>query len=169
MAENNSALDSKMSYVPGDKSEDPKLHFEAGMKDFARLDKVRFINIAGSIQYGLIYSIIYLAIGIALHVLFPPLNKADSLVNLFGWILIQSLVIIGITFYVQKFVQAIPGLASFFPKFFNFHELLVKGFIPYGVGEYKGDMASSIILIGTQMRLLEKIAYFTTEFSKRYL
>ncbi len=139
------------------------------MKDFARLDKVRLINITGSIQYGLLYSIIYLGIGIALHVLFPPLNRTDTLLNLFGWIIVQSLVIIGITFYVQKFVEAIPGLASFFPKFFDFHELLVKGFIPYGVGEYKGDMASSIILIGTQVRLLEKIAYFTTEFSKRYL
>ncbi len=158
-----------MSYVPGDKSEDPKLHFEAGIKDFARLDKVRLINVSGSIQYGLVYSIIYLAIGIALHVLFPPLNKSSPLLNLFGWIILQSLVIIVITFYVQKFVEAIPGWASFFPKFFDFHNLVVKGFIPYGVGEYKGNMASSIILIGTQMRLLEKIAYFTTEFAKRYL
>jgi hypothetical protein len=158
-----------MSYVPGDKSEDPKLHFEAGLKDFVRLDKVRLINITGSIQYGLLYSIIYFAIGIALHILFPPLNKADTLLNLFSWILLQSLVIIGITFYVQKFVEAIPGFASFFPKFFNFQDLIVKGFIPYGVGEYKGDMASSLILIGTQIRLLEKIAYFTNEFSKRYL
>jgi hypothetical protein len=158
-----------MSYVPGDKSEDPKIHFEAGMRDLVRLDKVRFINITGSIQYGLIYSIIYFAIGIALHILFPPLIKSDPLLNIFLWILFQSIVIILITFYTQKFVESIPGFASFFPKYFDLTNLLAKGLIPYGVSEYKGGMAESLILIGTQVRLLEKIAYFTIEFSKRYL
>lgn len=158
-----------MSYVPGNKSEDPQLHFEAGMKDFIRLDKVRFVNISGSIQYGLLYSIIYFIIGIALHVIFPPLVKSDPLLNIFLWIIFQSIVIILITFYVRKFVEAIPGLISFFPKYFDMTKLLAKGFIPYGVDEYKGGMAESLILIGTQVRLLEKIAYFTIEFSKRYL
>jgi hypothetical protein len=66
-------------------------------------------------------------------------------------------------------VEAIPGIASYFPGFFNIRDLQAKGFIPYGVSEFKGDMASSLILIGTQIRLLDKIAYFTTEFTKRYL
>lgn len=158
-----------MSYVPGDKSEDPKTHFLAGMKDFARLDKVRFINIMGSIQYGIGYSIAYFILGIALHVLFPPLIKSDPLLNIFLWIVLQCLVIIVATFYVSKFIEAIPGILSFFPKYFDFNKLLAKGFIPYGVDEYKGNMASSIILIGTQFRLLEKIKYFTLEFTERYL
>lgn len=158
-----------MSHVPGDKSVDPKVHFEAGMKDFLRIDKVRLINISGSIQYGILYSVIYFVIGILLHIIFPPLSKADSLLSIFLWILLQCVVIILITFYVQKFVQAIPGIASFFPEFFNPTNLKAKGFIPYGVSEYKGDMASSLILIGTQFRLLEKIQYITLEFAKRYL
>lgn len=158
-----------MSYVPGQKSEDPKVHFEAGMKDFTRLDKVRLINIGGSIQYGILYCLVFFAIGITLHNIFPTLNKADSLFSIFLWIILQSLVIILLTFYVEKFVESIPGLFSFFPDFFNFNELLAKGFIPYGVDEFKGNMASSIILIGTQINLLNKIQYFTIEFSKRYL
>jgi hypothetical protein len=158
-----------MSYVPGDKSVDPKVHFEAGMKDFARFDKVRLINIIGSIQYGILYCLVFFAIGISLHIIFPALNKSEPLLNIFLWILLQSLVIIIVTFYIEKFVQAIPGVASYFPKFFDFNKLLVKGFIPYGVEEYKGNMAASIILIGTQVNLLNKVEYFTTEFSKRYL
>jgi hypothetical protein len=158
-----------MSYIPGDKSLDPKIHFEAGIKDFARLDKVRFINIAGSIQYGILYSVIYFMIGIVLHVVFPPLVKTDPLLNIFLWILLQAVIIILLTFYVQKFVEAIPGILSLFKNYFNVTDLIARGFIPYGVSEYKGDMASSLILIGTQVRLLEKISYFTTEFAKRYL
>jgi hypothetical protein len=155
-----------MSYVPGDKSQDPYIHFVAGMKDFSRLDKVRFINIVGSIQYGILYCIIYFIIGIGLHIIFPPLIKSDPLLNIFLWILLQSIIIIVLTFYIQKFVEAIPGIISFFPGQFDITKLKAQGFIPYGVSEFKGNMAASIILIGTQYKLLEKIAYFTNEFSK---
>ncbi len=158
-----------MSYVPGNKSVDPKTHFEAGMKDFARIDKVRTINVLGLIQYGILYSIVYFIIGIALHVIFPPFEKGASLFSLFFWILLQCLVLIIVTFYAQKFVEAIPGWASFFPKYFDFSDLLAKGFIPYGIDEFKGSMAANIVLIGTQINLFNKVAYFTQEFAKRYL
>jgi hypothetical protein len=158
-----------MSYVPGNKSEDPKVHFEAGIKDFTRLDTVRLINISGSIQYGILYCIVFFFIGILLHAIFPVLNKSDPLLNIFLWIILQSVVIIIITFYIEKFVQIFPGILTFFPKSFNIDELLAKGFIPYGIDEYKGNMAASLILIGTQYNLLNKVEYVTTEFSKRYL
>lgn len=157
-----------MSYVPGDKSEDPRIHFQAGIRDFTRLDKVRLINIVGSAQYGILYSVVYFILGIGLHILFPTFNTNISLLSLFGWILLQCLVIIILTFYVRKFIEAIPGIISFFPTIFNASDLRAKGFIPYGVDEFKGDMASSIVLIGTQYRLLEKIAYLTEQVTKRY-
>jgi hypothetical protein len=157
-----------MSYVAGSKSVDPKTHFEAGIKDFARIDKVRVINISGLIQYGIIYSIIYFIIGIAIQVIFPPFEKGVPLFTLFFWILLQCLVIIIVTFYAQKFVEAIPGWASLFPNYFNFNDLLTKGFIPYGIDEFKGSMAANIVLIGTQINLLNKVAYFTQEITKKY-
>ncbi len=158
-----------MSYEPGSKSEDPKTHVEAGMKDFARTDKVRVINLFGLIQYGIIYSIVYFIIGITLHLIFPPFQKGVPLFSLFFWILLQCLVLIIVTFYAQKFVEAIPGWASFFPSYFDFTKLLAQGFIPYGIDEFKGSMAANIVLIGTQINLLNKVAYFTQEFAKRYL
>jgi hypothetical protein len=158
-----------MSYVDGDKSVNPAIHFKAGWKDLIRMDKVRFINIVGSIQYGLLYSIAYLFIGTYLHYLFPKMAQGDPLLNIFMWIVIQSIIIIIVAFYVQKFVEMIPGILSFFPRYFNLEELKQKGFKPYGISEYKGDMASSIVLVGTQFHLLEKVAYFTMEFIKRYL
>jgi hypothetical protein len=70
-------------------------------------------------------------------------------------------------FYCRKLVEMIPGIVSFFPNYFHFQELQSKGLIPYGVNEYRGDMASNIILLGTQYRLLEKVAYVTSEVAKR--
>lgn len=156
-----------MSHVDGDRSTDPATHFQAGIKDFARLDKVRFINMVGSIQYGILYSLVFLLVGIGIHTLFPPLVKSESLLTICSWILLQSLLIIIVVFYCRKFVESIPGIVSFFPRYFNLQELQSKGFVPYGVDEYRGDMASSLILIGTQYRLLEKVAYVTNEVGKR--
>jgi hypothetical protein len=158
-----------MSSTPGDHAINPRVHFESGMKDFLRFDKVRFLNINGTLQYGLIYGIVYLFVGILINYCFPEHTTKISLNSLFGWIIVQSVVIIIVTFYVQKFVEAIPGWASFFPQFFNPEELKSKGWKPYGIPEYKGEMAASIILIGTQVNLLKKIILFTEKFSKKYL
>jgi hypothetical protein len=157
-----------MSYIPGDKSIDPEVHFVSGMKDFFRFDKVRFINLTGSVQYGILYSVVYLFLGLLIHKIFPPFTTNISLLHLFGWILLQCLALILVTFYAKKFVEAIPGIISFFPKYFNIDLLTAKGLIPYGVDEYKGDMASSVVLIGTQFVLIDKIKYLIMELSKIY-
>jgi len=159
-----------MSYVPGDKSVDPRVHFMAGMKDLLRFDKVRLINILGSIQYGIAYTLAFFIAGIGINFIFPPFTtNYNSLYVLFFSILLQSRVIIIVTFYIQKLIKSIPGIISFFPKYFDYNKLLIHGFIPYGIDEYKGDMSSSIILIGTQINLLKRVSHFTTEFSKIYL
>jgi hypothetical protein len=160
-----------MSYIPGDKSEDPQVHFKAGIKDVIRFDKVRLINIIGSIQYGISYIIAFFIVGITVNYVFPSFTTTSdqSLFNLFLWILIQSLIIIIIIFYIKKIIEAIPGIPSFFPEYFDYTKLLAQGFIPYGIAEFQGNMATNIILIGTQVNLLKKVSYFTTEFSKRYL
>ena len=158
-----------MSYVPGDKSVDPQVHFMAGMKDLLRFDKVRLINILGSVQYGVAYIIAFFIAGIGINFIFPSFTTNESLLELFLWIMLQSIILIIVTFYIQKVIKSIPGIISFFPQYFDYNKLLTHGFSPYGIDEYKGDMTSSIILIGTQVNLLKKVSYFTTEFSKIYL
>ena len=156
-----------MSYVPGENSDTPNIHFKAGMKDFLRFDQVRFINITGSIMYGFLYIILFLIIGIFLHSIFPPITNNISLLSLFGWILLQSFVIIICVFYSRKLIEAIPGPITFFPEYLK--KLQGDGLILHGIDEYKGDMAASVVFIGTQYRLLEKIAFFTRKFSELYL
>jgi hypothetical protein len=153
--------------MPGENSDTPSIHFKFGMKDLLRFDQVRFMNITGSIMYGFLYIILFLIIGIFLHSIFPPITNNISLLSLFGWILLQSFVIIICVFYCKKFVEAIPGPITFFPEYL--HKLQKDGLILYGIDEYKGDMAASVVFIGTQYRLLEKIALFTRKLSELYL
>jgi hypothetical protein len=85
---------------------------------------------------------------------------------MFGWILLQCFAIIILVFYSRKLIESIPGIITFFPEYL--YELKRKGLVLYGIDEYKGDMTASIVLIGTQYKLLEKIAFFTKKISQLY-
>ena len=146
-----------MSHVRGEHSLDPKTHFLAGMKDVFRFDTVRFINIVGTVQYGLLYAIVFFFVGIGLERLFPVFQKGAVPSKLIGQVLLQCFAITIVIFYARKFVEAIPGVLSFFPSMFNLDKLLEKGYIPYGIDEYKGEMMASLVLIGTQVNLMQKI------------
>lgn len=150
-----------MSHVPGEHSLDPTQHFESGIKDLLRFDGVRAINILGSVQYGLLYAVVFFFIGILIERLFPPFRSNASLHALAGEVLLQCIVVtIGI-FYVRKLVEAIPGLLTMLPLptwLWNPVELEQKGWVPYGIEEYKGEVMMSLVLVGTQINLLKKIA-----------
>lgn len=158
-----------MSHVDGEKSMNPYIHFRAGMKDFFRLDQVRFVNIFGSIQYGLLYAVVFFFAGIGIESIFPKYNSAANFKTLALQVILQCIVLTIIIFYSRKFVEAIPGILSFFPSIFNKDNLLKHGFIPYGVEEYKGEMMMSIILIGTSVNLLKKIGRMAEIGEKKFL
>lgn len=146
-----------MSEIPGQKSVNPKIHFEAGMKDLFRFDQVRLINIVGTIQYGTLYFISYFLVGMFIEYIFPPFTTKISVNSLTLQILLQCLVVLIAVFYVQKFIESIPGILSFFPHLFDREALIRQGYVPYGIQEYKGEMISSLILVGVQFNLLKKV------------
>jgi hypothetical protein len=158
-----------MSHVQGEKSLDPATHFKAGMKDFFRVDQVRFINILGNIQYGLLYAIIFFFTGIFIEEIFPKYSPTASFKRLAVEVTLQCIVIAIAIFYARKLVESIPGIPSFFPNFFNESKLLQDGLVPYSIAEYKGETMMSIILIGTSINLLKKIGRLTVLGTERFL
>lgn len=157
-----------MSEVPGQRSVDPKIHFEAGMTDLLRFDQVRLINIVGTIQYGILYFIIYFFLGMFIEYIFPPFTTKISTNSLALQILLQCLVVLIAVFYVQKFVESIPGILSFFPDLFDRQKLISQGYVPYGIQEYRGEMISSLILVGVQFNLLKKIILLSKILTKKF-
>lgn len=150
-----------MSHVDGELSENPYVHLKAGMKDFIRFDKVRLVNIFGSIQYGLLYAFTFFFAGIGIEALFPLYNPNVPVKTIIWEVLIQCIVIILVTFYARKFIEAIPGIMTFFPNLFDFDKLVSKGFIPYGIDEFKGEVMMSVILIGVEVNLFKKVEYLS--------
>lgn len=131
------------------------------MRDLLRVDEVRATNILGSVQYGILYAVVFFFVGLAIERLFPPFRSNASLHALAGEILLQCIVVTIAIFYVRKLVEAIPGLVTLLPLptwLWNPVELEQKGWVPYGIDEYKGEIMMSLILVGTQLNLLKKIA-----------
>ena len=135
------------------------------MRDLLRVDEVRATNILGSVQYGLLYAVVFFFVGLAIERLFPPFRSNESLHSLTGEILLQCIVVTIAIFYVRKLVQTIPGLLTMLPLpagLWNPVKLEQKGYVPYGIEEYKGEIMVSLILIGTQLNLLKKITLLAT-------
>ena len=158
-----------MSQVYGQKSLDPAIHFKAGIKDLFRFDKVRLVNIMGSIQYSLLYAIVFFFAGILIESMFPKFNPTASFETLVYEVILQCILTAITIFYARKFVEAIPGLISFFPQTFNSQKLIDHGFIPYGIDEFKGEAMMSIVLIGTEVNLLKKIGRLAILGTKKFL
>lgn len=158
-----------MSHVDGEKSLDPYTHFTAGMKDFFRLDKVRLINILGSVQYGLLYAIVFFFAGIAIESIFPKYNPTESFRTIALQVLLQCIILTIIIFYARKLVESIPGLMTFFPNKINTEKLIEHGLVPYSLDEYKGETMMSIILVGTSVNLLKKIGRMAELGEKKFL
>lgn len=158
-----------MSHVNGESSLDPYVHFRAGMTDVFRVDQVRLTNILGSIQYGVLYAIVFFFAGIFIESLFPKYIATASFRTLALQVVLQCIVLTIVIFYARKIVESIPGLITFFPKKVDEAKLIAHGFIPYGIEEYKGETMMSIILVGTSVNLLKKIGRLADLGEKKFL
>lgn len=156
-----------MSHVDGERSENPYIHFHAGMKDLLRFDQVRLLNIFGSVQYGLLYAIIFFFAGITIEYIFPSFRSGAIIQTLINEIILQCIVLIIVIFYVRKFIEAIPGFMTFFPGILDVNSLILKGLVPYGIDEFRGEAMLSLILIGTQINLLKKISLLAVKASTK--
>ena len=157
-----------MSHVDGEKSLDPYVHFTAGMKDFFRVDNVRLVNILGSVQYGLLYAIVFFFAGVGIETVFPKYSASATFRTLALQVLLQCIVLTIVIFYARKFIESIPGLMTFFPNKINTEKLIEHGLVPYSLDEYKGETMMSIILVGVSTNLLKKIERLAVLGEKKY-
>lgn len=157
-----------MSHVDGERSLNPYVHFKSGMKDFFRVDNVRLVNILGSIQYGLLYAIVFFFGGIFIETLFPKYSPTIGFRTLALQVLLQCIVLTILIFYARKLIESIPGFMTFFPNKVNEEKLIEHGLVPYTLDEYKGETMMSIILVGVSVNLLRKIGRLAVLGEKKF-
>lgn len=123
-----------------------KEHVTTHLKSLFQADKKRFMELIESIQYGLGYLVVGFFAGTLLDYSFPSFDESQSTELLFVEILVQSILLILLVFYVRKIVTIMPSL-------FN----LQSSYKAYSASEYGGELMISLAVIGAQFHLIKKL------------
>lgn len=134
-----------------------KKHFETHLESLFATDKVRFMELLESIQYGFGYLIVGFFAGTVLDYSFPSFNEDTPALTVFLEVLLQSLLLIILVFYVRLLVKSMPSL-------FDFHLGKQVRYVPYSASEYGGELMISLAVIGAQFHLIKKLDFLSRKF-----
>lgn len=128
-------------------------HFVERVQSLFDFDAIRIMQLLESLQYGIGYIVVSFLAGCGVDLLFPTYNEDAETSKLFIEIVLQSLVLIFVVFYVRKIVKVVPFLFVLTED----GKPLAPEFKPYQASEYNGEVMIAIILIGSQFNLIKKI------------
>lgn len=115
-------------------------------KRLTNFDKIRRLKLIEIIQYTILYTIVTLPLSAILEEIFPEPDETKNKWIILLEVLLQTMMIAILVFYIQKFVKLIP-----------FIYMGDKEYKEHKIFEYQGDITISIIFVGTQKNLFEKI------------
>lgn len=134
-----------------------KKHFETHLQSLFATDKVRLMELLESIQYGFGYLITGFFAGTLLDYSFPSFNEDTPALTVFLEVILQSLLLIILVFYVRLLVKSMPSL-------FDFHLEKHLRYVPYSASEYGGELMISLAVIGAQFHLIKKLDFLSRKF-----
>lgn len=128
-------------------------HIQERVRSLFLFDEVRVMEILESIQFGLGYLIIGFFAGTVADYSFPRYKEEITTKELFFEVLLQSIFLILLVFYVRKIVKIMP-----FAFILNISgDGKGNKYRPYEVSEYGGEVMIEIAILGAQFNLLKKL------------
>ena len=127
--------------------------FNNNLKDLLSLNKKRFYELLGIVQYTILYIIFSMIFAHLIDVIFfDPYKdiKEENLQKLFIDVILQIILCVIAVFYIKKIVRL-------FPFFLN---------KKYNVSEYNDEIVISFVFIASQYNLLKKIEYIILKVDK---
>lgn len=123
------------------------------------MNDVRGMEILESLQYGILYSVSAFLIGVSIDWAFPNFNEETKTHTLAWEVILQSLLVIVVVFYMRKLIKVVPFL-------FAFHWSGASKYRPYESAEYSGEVILSLIFFSTQFNLIKKLDLLSRRFYK---
>lgn len=134
-----------------------KQHFESHIQSLFAVDKVRLMELLESIQFGFGYLVTGFFAGTLLDYSFPSFNDDTPVLTVFLEVILQSLALIVVVFYIRLIVKSMPSL-------FDFHLGKHLRYVPYSASEYGGELMISLAVIGAQFHLIKKLDFLSKKF-----
>lgn len=133
-------------------------HIDHRIKSFFTFDKIRAMQILESIQYGFGYLIVGFLGGTILDYSFPVFNEEQSVHFVLIEVILQTLALAVLVFYLRKLVKIAP--------FFFYIHPSGKKYQPYLTSEYDGEVMIGIALLGAQFNLIKKMDFLSRKLYK---
>lgn len=124
-----------------------KKYFNERFKKLITFDKIRIYKLLEIIQFIIIYTLLAIPISGLIEDIFPYSDNTKSTLRILIEILLQTITLGIIIFYIQKIAKLLP---------FIFHN--DKTYKIHTTSEYEGYTVLSVIFLGTQKNLLNKIS-----------
>jgi hypothetical protein len=129
-------------------------HVQHYMKSLFAVDKVRVMEILESVQYGTAYLLVGFLAGTVLDSSFPSFDEETPVELVLVEVILQSVLLIILVFYVRLLVKTMPSL-------FDFHFGKSSRYVPYSASEYGGELMISLAVIGTQFHMIKKFDFLS--------
>jgi hypothetical protein len=128
-------------------------HYMERIESLFTFDAIRVMQLLESFQYGIGYIFVSFLAGVGVDLLFPNYDENKDTQTLLLEIVLQSILLIFIVFYVRKLVKLVPFLFVLTEN----GKPIAPQFRPYEGSEYNGEVMIAVILIGSQFNLIKKI------------
>lgn len=133
-------------------------HVAERARSFFTFDKIRAMQILESIQYGFGYLIVGFLGGTLLDYSFPVFNEDQSVHFVLIEVILQTLALAVLVFYLRKLVKIAPFVFYIHPS--------GKPYKPYRTSEYDGEVMIGIALLGAQFNLIKKMDFLSRKLYK---
>lgn len=114
------------------------------------------MEILESIQYGFGYLIVGFIAGTVLDLSFPTFDEQTPVHTVFLEVVLQSLLLIILVFYVRKIVKTMPSIFDL-----QYGKTKALQYRAYSASEYGGELMISLAIIGTQFHLIKKFDFLS--------
>jgi hypothetical protein len=135
-----------------------KAYFFRRLGKLFNMNNIRLNELLETLQYGLLYGFVTFLSGTSIDKIFPEIDKEKSNGSLFLEILLQSMFLTIVVFYIRKFVKIVPFL------FYIPSQSGQPRYKPYLSSEFDGEIIIAIILISSQVNLIAKIVELSERF-----
>ena len=130
-------------------------HVQERVRSLFLFNEVRVMELLESIQFGLGYLIVGFFAGTLADYSFPRYKEDISTQELFLEVILQSILLIILVFYVRKIVKIMPF--AFILNIDINRDGKIDKYKPYEASEYGGEVMIALAILGAQFNFIKKL------------
>lgn len=144
-----------MAFTVFSTEKDYKEHMYERIQSLFLFNESRVMEILESLQFGLGYLVVGFIAGTILDYSFPKFEENETTMKLFTDVLLQSMLLIVMVFYVRKIVKIMPFM--FILNVDINRNGKINSYRPYEASEYGGEVMIAVAVLGAQFNLIKKL------------